>query len=170
MAKAQAKNEMPTEESKLAPEADASVAVAEETPAEASAATVPETKEAAAKDEPAKDEPAKETPAKANRPKETPVKQKPAKESPSKPAKATAAASSPKKESPTRSKKAGSAAKNGSLLPSEHQLEHLKAAVLAAGSSDNLLEILQHVEEAGGKAAVEESIEAYRVLKTVLEE
>jgi hypothetical protein len=60
--------------------------------------------------------------------------------------------------------------KNGSRLPSAHKLEHLKAAVTAAGSADKLLLILQHVEEAGGKAEITESIEAYRVLKTVLEE
>ena len=61
-------------------------------------------------------------------------------------------------------------AKNGSLLPSAYKLEQLKAAVTAAGGTEKLLLIMQHVEEAGGKAEVTESIEAYRVLKTVLEE
>jgi hypothetical protein len=60
-------------------------------------------------------------------------------------------------------------AKNGSLLPSAYKLEQLKAAVTAAGSTDKLLLILHHVEKAGGRAEVTESIEAYRVLKTVLD-
>ena len=60
--------------------------------------------------------------------------------------------------------------KNGSLLPSAYKLDHLKAAVAAAGNAEKLLLILHHVEEAGGKSEVVESIEAYRVLKTVLEE
>ncbi len=47
---------------------------------------------------------------------------------------------------------------------------HLKAAVTAAGGTEKLLLIMDHVEEAGGKAEVTESIEADRVLKTVLEE
>ncbi len=59
--------------------------------------------------------------------------------------------------------------KPGSMLPSAHKLEHLKAAVSAAGGTENLLLILQHVDEAGGRAEVADSIEAYRVLKTVLE-
>ncbi len=68
-----------------------------------------------------------------------------------------------------RPKKQASA-KNGSLLPSAYKLEQLKAAVTAAGSTEKLLLIMHHVEEAGGKAEVTESIEAYRVLKTVLDE
>jgi hypothetical protein len=60
--------------------------------------------------------------------------------------------------------------KNSSLLPSQQKLDHLKAAVLAAGNADNLITILHHVDEAGGRKEVLESIEAYRVLKTVLEE
>ncbi len=68
-----------------------------------------------------------------------------------------------------RSKKQASA-KSGSLLPSAYKLEQLKAAVAAAGNIEKLLLILHHVEEAGGKAEVTESIEAYRVLKTVLDE
>ena len=46
---------------------------------------------------------------------------------------------------------------------------HLKAAVTAAGGTEKLL-IMDHVEEAGVKAEVIESIEADRVLTTVLEE
>lgn len=60
--------------------------------------------------------------------------------------------------------------KPGSLLPSPQKLDHLKAAVSAAGGADNLVTILQHVEDAGGYREVLESIEAYKVLKTVLEE
>jgi hypothetical protein len=67
----------------------------------------------------------------------------------------------PKKQAP---------AKNGSLLPSAYKLEQLKAGVTAAGGTEKLLLILQHVEEAGGRTEVVESIEAYRVLKTVLDE
>ena len=67
----------------------------------------------------------------------------------------------PKKQAP---------AKTGSLLPSAYKLEQLKAAVTAAGGTEKLLLIMQNVEEAGGKAEVTESIEAYRVLKTVLDE
>ncbi len=59
--------------------------------------------------------------------------------------------------------------KPSSMLPSAHKLDHLKAAVNAAGGTENLLLILQHVDEAGGRAEVADSIEAYRVLKTVLE-
>ena len=71
----------------------------------------------------------------------------------------------------TRPKKPNSPLpKNGSLLPSAYKLEHLKAAVDAAGSTEKLLQILHHVEEAGGKAEVSENIETYRVLKTVLDE
>ncbi len=81
----------------------------------------------------------------------------------------TTVASSTKKDS-ARPKKQASSAKNGSLLPSAYKLEQLKAAVAAAGNTEKLLLILQHVEEAGGKAEVTESIEAYRVLKTVLED
>jgi hypothetical protein len=77
-------------------------------------------------------------------------------------------ASTVKKDS-ARPKKQVSA-KNASLLPSAYKLEQLKAAVTAAGSTEKLLLILHHVEEAGGKAEVTESIEAYRVLKTVLDE
>lgn len=86
------------------------------------------------------------------------------------------AAKSPKKSSsPARAKKqSGAAAKSnsgsGSLLPSADKLEQLKAAVTAAGSAENLLQILQHVEQAGGLSEVTESIEAYQVLKTVMEE
>lgn len=73
------------------------------------------------------------------------------------------------KKDSARPKKQASA-KNGSLLPSAYKLEQLKAAVTAAGNTENLLMILNYVEEAGGKAEVTESIEAYRMLKTVLEE
>jgi hypothetical protein len=61
------------------------------------------------------------------------------------------------------------AAKGSSLMPSQHKLENLKAAVAAAGSVDNLLLILQHVDEAGGRQEVAESVEAYRALKLALE-
>jgi len=61
-------------------------------------------------------------------------------------------------------------AKTGSFLPSPQKLDHLKAAVTAAGNADNLVIILQHVEEAGGYKEVIESVEAYKVLKTVLED
>ena len=94
----------------------------------------------------------------------------------SKPAAAAPAAKPPKKSSsPARAKKqSGAAAKSnassGSLLPSADKLEQLKAAVTAAGSAENLLQILQHVEQAGGLSEVTESIEAYQVLKTVMEE
>jgi len=60
--------------------------------------------------------------------------------------------------------------KSGSLLPSAYKLEHLKTAVDAAGSTEKLLLILHHVEEAGGKSEVSENIETYRVLKAVLDE
>jgi hypothetical protein len=76
--------------------------------------------------------------------------------------------STAKKDSARPKKQA--AAKNGSLLPSAYKLEQLKAAVTAAGGTEKLLLIMHHVEEAGGKAEVTESIEAYRVLKTVLDE
>lgn len=81
----------------------------------------------------------------------------------------TPIASAVKKDS-ARSKKQVSSTKNGSLLPSAYKLEQLKAAVEAAGNIEKLLLILHHVEEAGGKSEVTESIEAYRVLKTVLED
>ncbi len=90
-----------------------------------------------------------------------------AKEEASKPA-ASASPNSLKKDS-ARPKKQSSV-KNGSLLPSAYKLEQLKAAVSAAGNAEQLLLILNHVEEAGGRAEVIESIEAYRVLKTVLED
>jgi hypothetical protein len=61
-------------------------------------------------------------------------------------------------------------AKTGSFLPSTQKLDHMKAAVKAAGNADNLVIILQHVEEAGGYKEVIESVEAYKVLKTVLED
>ncbi len=112
----------------------------------------------------------KEQPSKPSANKPAVVKSKPSKETSSKAVKSDPPASPAKKETPARAKKGAAAAKNGSRLPSEHQLENLKAAVVAAGGSENLLLILQHVEEAGGKADVEESVEAYRVLKTVLEE
>ncbi len=54
-------------------------------------------------------------------------------------------------------------------MPSQHKLENLKAAVAAAGSVDNLLLILQHVDEAGGRQEVAESVDAYRALKLALE-
>jgi len=60
-------------------------------------------------------------------------------------------------------------AKGSALMPSQHKLENLKAAVAAAGSVDNLLLILQHVDEAGGRHEVAESVEAYRALKLALE-
>lgn len=69
-----------------------------------------------------------------------------------------------------RNKKgAGAAGKGSSLTLSQHKLDHLKAAVAAAGSVDNLLVILQHVDEAGGRHEVAESVEAYRALKLALE-
>jgi hypothetical protein len=92
----------------------------------------------------------------------------PPKEDVTTPASNTPIASTAKKDS-TRPKTQASA-KNGSLLPSAYKLEQLKAAVTAAGNTEKLLLILHHVEEAGGKAEVTESIEAYRVLKTVLDE
>ena len=96
----------------------------------------------------------------------------PATEINAKPEAVTPEASNAKKSPvPTRPKKQiASATKSGSLLPTAYKLEHLKAAVAAAGNADKLLVILQHVEEAGGKSEVTESIEAYRVLKTVLED
>jgi hypothetical protein len=60
--------------------------------------------------------------------------------------------------------------KTSSLLPSQQKLDHLKAAVLAAGNPENLITILNHVEDAGGRKDVLDSIEAYKVLKTVLED
>ena len=60
-------------------------------------------------------------------------------------------------------------AKGSALMPSQHKLENLKAAVAAAGSVDNLLLILKHVDEAGGRQEVAESVEAYRALKLALE-
>jgi hypothetical protein len=68
-----------------------------------------------------------------------------------------------------RNKKAAAAGKGSSLTLSQHKLDHLKAAVAAAGSVDNLLVILQHVDEAGGRHEVAESVEAYRALKLALE-
>lgn len=69
-----------------------------------------------------------------------------------------------------RNKKGASGASKGSsLMPSQHKLENLKAAVAAAGSVDNLLLILQHVDEAGGRQEVAESVDAYRALKLALE-
>lgn len=94
------------------------------------------------------------------------------KENTDKPETTVAVTSNPKKDlSPSRPKKQTVlVAKNGFLLPSAHKLEHLKAAVTAAGNAEKLLLILHYVEEAGGKSEVTESIEAYRVLRTVLEE
>lgn len=94
------------------------------------------------------------------------------KENIDKPETAVAVTANPKKDlAPSRPKKqTASVAKNGSLLPSAYKLEHLKSAVTAAGNAEKLLLILHHVEEAGGKSEVTESIEAYRVLRTVLEE
>lgn len=69
-----------------------------------------------------------------------------------------------------RNKKvATGSARGSSLMPSQHKLENLKAAVAAAGSVDNLLLILQHVDEAGGRQEVAESVEAYRALKLAFE-
>ncbi|WP_372721101.1 hypothetical protein [Novipirellula sp.] len=175
MGKPQAKNDaaaeaITQETDKTTAEKPKDDAVTTETPASEPAAKetpAKPAKDTAAKEASAKENPAKETPAKEPSGKETGSKEKSAKPPAAKPAKATPVT---KKEPNVRPKKSATSGKNGSLLPSEHQLEHLKAAVLAAGSSENLLEILQHVEEAGGKVAVEESIEAYRVLKTVLEE
>ncbi len=62
------------------------------------------------------------------------------------------------------------AAKQGSMMPSEQKLEHLAAAIAAAGDADNLLLILEHVDAAGGPAEVIESIEAYRALKNAVEQ
>ncbi len=70
-----------------------------------------------------------------------------------------------------RSKKGKApSSKQGSLMPSEHKLENLAAAIAAAGDADNLLLILNHVDAAGGPADVIESIEAYRALKTAVEQ
>jgi hypothetical protein len=85
------------------------------------------------------------------------------------PAVAAAPLASPAKKDTPRSKKQA-LGKNGSLLPSAYKLEQLKLAVTAAGSAEKLLSILHHVEEAGGRTEVIESIETYRVLKTVLDE
>jgi hypothetical protein len=76
-----------------------------------------------------------------------------------------------KKDSAVNRNKKGSAAsgKGSSLTLSQHKLDHLKAAVAAAGSVENLLSILQHVDEAGGRHEVAESVEAYRALKLALE-
>ena len=77
------------------------------------------------------------------------------------------------KESPatTRPKKTKpTIGKQNSLMPSEHKLENLAAAIAVAGNADNLLSILHHVEAAGGQAEVIESIEAYRALKTAVEQ
>lgn len=87
-----------------------------------------------------------------------------------KPTENSPAASGSKKESPPTRVKKQPASKTGSLLPSAYKLEQLKAAVTAAGNAEQLLLILNYVEEAGGRAEVVESIEAYRVLKTVLED
>jgi hypothetical protein len=73
------------------------------------------------------------------------------------------AAIRPKKTKPT-------IGKQSSLIPSEHKLENLAAAISLASNVDNLLSILHHVEAAGGQAEVIESIEAYRALKTAVEQ
>ncbi len=70
---------------------------------------------------------------------------------------------------PARTKKQP-VSKNGSILPSAYKLEQLKAAVSAAGNAEQLLLILNHVEEAGGRGEVIDSIETYRMLKSVLED
>ncbi len=82
-------------------------------------------------------------------------------------------ASSITKETPTtiRPKKTKpTIGKQSSLMPSEQKLENLAAAIAVAGNADNLLLILHHVEAAGGQAEVIESIEAYRALKTAVEQ
>jgi len=82
-----------------------------------------------------------------------------------------ATTSNAKKDSAVNRNKKGpsGSAKGSSLMPSQHKLENLKAAVAAAGSVDNLLLILQHVDEAGGRQEVAESVEAYRALKLAFE-
>lgn len=62
------------------------------------------------------------------------------------------------------------AVKQGSWMPNEQKLGNLAAAITAAGDAANLLLILEHVDAAGGPAEVVESIEAYRALKTAVEQ
>jgi len=114
-------------------------------------------------------EPAK-TP--ADKPVENPVAQQPAAAEPvAKPMVNPPATSNAKKDPAVNRNKKGptGSAKGSAWMPSQHKLENLKAAVAAAGSVDNLLLILQHVDEAGGRQEVAESIEAYRALKLALE-
>lgn len=111
---------------------------------------------------------ANESPESATPPTEASISAAPPTESTTPPASPSSAAPVAKKESAKPKKPAPT--KGGSLLPSAYKLEQLKAAVAAAGGTEKLLLIMHHVEEAGGKAEVTESIEAYRVLKTVLEE
>lgn len=71
----------------------------------------------------------------------------------------------------SRSKKSKAPAlRQGSWMPSEQKLENLAAAIVAAGDAANLLLILNHVDGAGGPAEVIESIEAYRALKSAVEQ
>lgn len=97
-----------------------------------------------------------------------PVQAKPenteaAKRPASTPAKETSVASRPKKTK-------APAVKQGSWMPNEQKLENLAAAIAAAGDAANLMLILEHVDAAGGPADVIESIEAYRALKTAVEQ
>ncbi len=131
-----------------------------------------------AKPNPPKNHPKPESPAENVAP--DPVKDVPASgattssianESAPKPTASPPAANLGKKDAVVNRNKKGptGAAKGSSLMPSQHKLENLKAAVAAAGSVDNLLLILQHVDEAGGRQEVAESVEAYRALKLALE-
>lgn len=82
-------------------------------------------------------------------------------------------ASTPLKDTPPASrvkKTKAPAVKQGSWIPNEQKLENLAAAIAAAGNAANLLLILERVDAAGGPAEVIESIEAYRALKTAVEQ
>lgn len=84
-----------------------------------------------------------------------------------------APASVPVKDTPPASrvkKTKAPTVKQGSWIPNEQKLENLAAAIAAAGDAANLLLILERVDAAGGPAEVIESIEAYRALKTAVEQ
>jgi len=136
-----------------------------------------------AKPTPSKNQPKPEAaienavPQPAKTPAENPVAQQPVAQQPvvaepvAKPMVNPPATSNAKKDPAVNRSKKGptGSAKGSAWMPSQHKLENLKAAVAAAGSVDNLLLILQHVDEAGGRQEVAESVEAYRALKLALE-
>lgn len=62
------------------------------------------------------------------------------------------------------------ALRQASWMPNGQKLENLASAIAAAGDAANLLLILDYVDAAGGSSEVIESIEAYRALKTAVEQ